>query len=223
VSSADLLFLNEGPLAAVQPYAPRVAPAPPLPPLPPVQTRKPGSLVVDDLLNLNPILVAAADDTGFSVAQEALAAAAPTTDPRLQQKVVVHASNQRIADLLKWLSRATGVQLVARLEIADEAVSLWAEDRSLMDVMRDLRHLHGYYWSRAKRADGYVYSLWQDAQSRAREEAEIQHLAMEEQRQFAESIQKHVKALKASDADLKLRRAPENVPACLETGRQVVR
>src|SRR5438093_1467977 len=79
-------------------------------------------------------------------AVQAIAAEEPATDSRLQQKVYVHATMQRLGDLLSWLTKATGVSLVARLEVADEKVSLWAEDRPLMDVMRDIRHLRGYYW-----------------------------------------------------------------------------
>src|SRR5690349_824523 len=48
-------------------------------------------------------------------------------DPRLQQKVVVHANWQRIEDLLAWLTQATGVTLMARMEVADEAVTVWAD------------------------------------------------------------------------------------------------
>jgi hypothetical protein len=198
VSSADLLFLNEGSVAGARPYAPRPAPALPLPALPPVQARAPGSVVVDDLLNLNPILVASSDDSGF----QALAASEPATDPRLQQKVIVHVSG-RIEDMLRMLSQATGVQLIARLEVADEGITLWEEHQSLMEVMRDLRHLRGYYWSRSKRSGQYVYSLWQDAQSRARDEAVIQRQALERHRQFEESIWKHVRALHADEAEMK--------------------
>jgi hypothetical protein len=202
-SSADLLALNEGAPANAQPFAPE--PAPGIQPLalPPVQARKPGSALVDDLLYLNPVRIASADDSGLSSAVQAIAAEEPATDPRLQQKVYVHSTMQRLVDLLSWLTKATGVSLVARLEVADERLNLWAEERPLMDIMRDIRHLRGYYWSRSKRGDRYVYSLWQDAQSRAREEAETQRLALEEQRKFAENVEKHVKALHASEAELK--------------------
>jgi hypothetical protein len=198
---ADLLFLNDGLLAAAQPFAPQpgagsLAPAPPAL----VQQRQPGSVVVDDLLHLNPVRVA---EAGLDAAVRALDAATPASDERLQQKVVVHATDERLADLLARLSRTTGVQMLPRLEVADERVSLWTRQRPLMEVMRDLRHLHGYYWSRSKQGGQYVYSLWQDAQSRAREEAELQRLVMQQQREFQENLQKHVRALRLSEAELK--------------------
>jgi hypothetical protein len=117
--------------------------------------------------------------------------------------VFVHATMERLSDVLAGLSKATGVTLVPRLEVAGERVSVWEEDRPLMDVMRDLRHLHGLFWSRAKQGDRYVYSLWQDAQSRAREDAELQRLAMEQHRQFEEEVWKHVRALHATEEELK--------------------
>jgi hypothetical protein len=200
---ADLLRLNDGRLADAPPFSPPLPP-PSLPqPLPLVETRKPGSLLLDDLLNLNPVRIAAVGDAGVAAAAQTLATEAPATDARLQQKVFVHASSGTLSDLLSWLTKATGVTLVPRIEVADESIIVWAEDRTLMDVMRDLRHLRGYYWSRSKQGGQYCYSLWQDAQSRAQEEAEIQRLALEEQRKFQDSIWKHVKALNASEAELK--------------------
>jgi hypothetical protein len=125
------------------------------------------------------------------------------SDPRLRQTVVMHAHGERIADVLAGLSKATGVALLARMEVADEVVTFWTEGQPLMDVMRDLRHLRGLYWSRAKRGGEWVYSLWQDAQSQAREEAEAQRWAIEQQRDFARRIQQRVQALSADDAALK--------------------
>jgi hypothetical protein len=145
----------------------------------------------------------AAENANPSPAVEAPAAESSATDERLRQRVYVHATDERIADVLTGLSKATGVTLLARMEVADERVSLWAEDRTLIEVMRDLRHLRGYFWSREKRGDNYVYALWQDAQSRAREEAELQRLAMEQQREFEQHIWKRVKALNATDEELK--------------------
>src|SRR5207245_6801079 len=129
----DRLSLNGGRLAGVRPFSPTVLPPLP-PPLPLVEARKPGSLVLDDLLSLNPIRIAALGDAGFSAAAQTLAAEAPTTDARLQQKVFVHATMEKLSDLLAWLSKATGVTLVPRMEVAAERVSLWADDRTLMDV-----------------------------------------------------------------------------------------
>jgi hypothetical protein len=203
VADPDLLRLNEGRRAAAAPYSPSMIPAPSPQPMPPVERRQPGSVVLDDLLNLNPIRVAAIGDAGFSAAAQTIAAAAPATDARLQQKVFVHATMQPLSGILSRLSKTTGVTLVPRMEVADEPVSLWADDVTLMDVMRDLRHLHGYYWSRSKRGGQPVYSLWQDAQSRAQEDAEVQRLALEAERRFQESIWQHVKALNAGDAELK--------------------
>jgi len=151
--------------------------------------------------NLNPPRSARAGHAGREAAG-APASTAPATDARLEQQVWVHATNQRIADLLAGLTRATGVTLVAHLEVADERVCVWAENHPLKDLMRDLRHLHGYYWSRSKSGGQYAYSLWQDAQSRAREEAEVQRLALDEQREFQEDVWKHVKALGASHAEM---------------------
>jgi hypothetical protein len=168
-----------------------------------LQEREDGSQVMDDLLYLNPVRLASADATGLNAAVNTLAAEAPGTDERLQQKGVVHASMEQLSDILAGLSRATGVTLLARIEVADEKMSVWAEGRPLVDVMRDLRHLRGYFWSRAKRDGQYVYSIWQDAQSRAQEEAEAQRLAMEQQREFEENIRRHVKALSATDEELK--------------------
>ena len=104
----------------------------------------------------------------------------------------MHATAEPIADVLARLSRVTGVTLVPRIEVADERVSVWADDRTLMQVMRDLRHLHGYFWSRARRGGRYVYSFWQDAQSRSREEAETERIALEEQHAFQQEIAKHL-------------------------------
>jgi hypothetical protein len=125
------------------------------------------------------------------------------TDTRLLQKVTVHANLQKLSDLLTWLSKTTGVTLLARMEVEDERVTVWAEGQPLIEFMRDLRHLHRWYWSRSKQEGQWVYSLWQDAQSRAREEADLQRLAMEQQRAFAENLQARVRALGASDAELK--------------------
>jgi hypothetical protein len=198
---ADLLRLNDGRVAAAQPYLPPLVP-PPAAPLP-LEERKPGSLLLDDLLNLNPVQVAGLGDAGMRAAAQTLAAEAPATDPRLQQKVWVHATREKLADLLASLSKATGVILVPRMEVAGERVSLWADDATLMEVMREIRHLHGYFWSRAKQGEKYVYSLWQDAQSRAQEEAELQRQALEQHRQFEAEVWKHVKALNASPEQLK--------------------
>jgi hypothetical protein len=168
-----------------------------------LQKREAGGQVVDDLLYLNPVRLASADATGLNAAVKTLAAEAPGTDERLQQKVVVHASMEKLSAILAGLARATGVTLLARMEVADEKMSVWAEERPLIDVMRDLRHLRGYFWSRAKRDGQYVYSIWQDAQSRAQEEAEAQRLALLQQREFEENIRRHVKALGATDEELK--------------------
>jgi hypothetical protein len=168
-----------------------------------LQERAPGGAILDDLLALNPIRVAAADDTAVGTAASALAAEAPATDARLQQKVIVQATGLRIADLLERLTRATGVSLMARMEVADEKVSLWAADRRLMEVMQDLRHLHGYYWSRYGAAGKHTYALWQDAQSRAQEEAELQQWVVDQQRAFAERIERAVRMLNAGDRELK--------------------
>jgi hypothetical protein len=140
---------------------------------------------------------------GELTAREQNASAAPASDPRLGQKIWIHATDRRIADLLADLTRATGVTLVPGMEVSDERVSFWADAIPLKDAMRDLRHLHSYYWSRARRHGEYAYSLWQDAQSRAREEAEVQRLALEQQRNFQDEIWRHVRALHASDAELK--------------------
>jgi hypothetical protein len=195
----DLLRLNEGAAMDLPPTLPEAAALPEPPSL--LQERAPGDRLVDDLLLLNPIRLAAADDGALAAA--ALAAENPVTDERLQRKVILHAVRQPLSDLLGMLSRATGVALFARIEIADEPITIWAEERPLIDVMRDLRHLRGYLWSRSKRENQYVYSLWQDAGSRAREEAEEQRLAMEQQRAFQEDIRKRLRALNATDAELK--------------------
>jgi hypothetical protein len=167
---------------------------------PPVQEQPPGSRVVDDLLLLNPVRMAAAGEADLSLAASAMAP--PDVDPRLQQKVTIHAKGERIADLLAWLSKATEVTLTPRLEVADERVTIWATDRTLMDLMRDIRHFRGYFWSRSKRGGKLVYSLWQDAQSRAREEMELQRLRVEAQREFQEDVRRHVAALSASEEEL---------------------
>jgi hypothetical protein len=198
----DLLWLNEGPLTDAQPAAPRPPAVPVVAAPPPVQERRPGSVLVDDLLHLNPVRVAAADEESLGAGLRALAGQDPTTDARLQQKVTVHATDERLSDLLAALSKATGVTLMARLEVADERVSLWTGDRPLIDVMRDLRHLRGLYWSRSKRDGEWVYSLWQDAQSLAREEADLQRWAIDQQRKFTANIQLRVQALSATDEAL---------------------
>jgi hypothetical protein len=198
----DLITLNQGRPGDARPFAP-FAPLPVTAAPAMLPERAPGSMVLDDLLNLNPIHLAAADASGVGAAAALLAAEAPATDARLQKKVSLHACSQRLETVLEGLARVTGVGLVAHGEVADESVSVWAEDRPLMEVMRDLRHLHGYYWSRSKRGKEYVYSLWQDAQSRAREEAELQRRVLEQQREFEASVWKHVRALDASDAELK--------------------
>jgi hypothetical protein len=143
-------------------------------------------------------------------------------DSRLQQKVTVHATSQRVADLLAWLTQVTGVTLMPRMEVAEERLTLWAEDRPLIDVMRDLRHLHGYYWSRSKQSGEWVYSLWQDAQSKAREEAEVQRWALAQQREFERGIQQRVRALSASDEELK-RLAREDPYLIVQTKHPVIR
>jgi hypothetical protein len=201
VQDPDMLRLNEGAAMDLPPTVPEAAALPEPPSL--LQERSPGGRLVDDLLLLNPIRLAAADDDALAAAASALAAENPITDARLQRKVILHAMRQPLSDLLGMLSRASGVALLARIEIADEPITVWVEDRPLIDVMRDLRHLRGYLWSRSKREDQYVYSLWQDAGSRAREEAEQQRLAMEQQREFLEDLRKRLRALNATDAELK--------------------
>jgi hypothetical protein len=190
--------------------------------MPPVQILRPGSRVVDDLLLLNPVQVAGADDQSLGPALAALAQADPDTDERLRKKVTVHASWEKISDVLAGLSRATGVRLVPRLEVADEIVTIWATDRPLIDVMRDLRLLRGFYWSRDRRGDQYVYSLWQDAQGRAQEEAELQRHVNEQQRWFEESVLQHVKALNADDTELK-RLAQQDPYLVLQMKHPVIR
>jgi hypothetical protein len=149
------------------------------------------------------IALPVADARSPEAAPAAPSAETSDSDARLRQTVVVHASGERIADVLAGLSKATGVTLMARMEVADEGVTLWTEGQPLAEVMRDLRHLRGLYWSRSQRDGQWVYSLWQDAQSLAREEAETQRWAIEQQRDFARRIQQRVQALAADDAALK--------------------
>jgi hypothetical protein len=196
---SDMLRLNEGAMVTAPPFVP-LPPADPSPPAAP--EREPGSRVVGDLFLLNPVRLAATGDAGVGAAAAAMTGEAEQLDPRLQQKVTVHAT-LKLSEMLERLSKATGVSMLAWSEIGDEWVTVWADERPLIDLMRDLRHLHGYYWSRSRRGGTYVYALWQDAQGRAREEAEIQRLALEQQRAFEERIWKYVKALRADDAELK--------------------
>src|SRR5688500_5945129 len=98
-----------------------------------------------------PTIRLAADAHSPEAAPAAPSAETSDSDPRLRQTVVVHASGERLADVLAGLSKATGVTLMARMEVADESVTLWTEGQPLAGVMRDLRHLRGLYWSRSKR------------------------------------------------------------------------
>src|SRR5439155_17719374 len=114
----DLVRLNGGRLSQGTPFSPlpSAAPLPAPPPL--VERRAPGSLLLGDLLHLNPIRVAGVGDAGFSAAAQTLAAEAPASDARLQQRVFVHAGGLKLSDLLARLTKATGVTMLARLEIA---------------------------------------------------------------------------------------------------------
>ncbi|MBI3911462.1 MAG: hypothetical protein HY320_11090 [Armatimonadetes bacterium] len=91
-------------------------------------------------------------------------------DPRLEKKVALRMRRSPLARVLAELARQTRVELSSSADVADEPTVVCAWDRPAKEVMHHLAVLFDYRWGRSGKPGQYAYRLYQDPESRQREE-----------------------------------------------------
>jgi hypothetical protein len=91
-------------------------------------------------------------------------------DTRLLRKVTLHEKGTALSDFCAELQKQTGVELTASRRVADEKVTIFEEERSAREVMREVARLFGFFWLRSGHEGAYRYELDQDLRSQLAEE-----------------------------------------------------
>lgn len=157
-------------------------------------------------------------------AQETPRAEGFAGDPRLKQDVAVHAEGIPVSDLLKALSRKTGVSLQADPYVADDKVIAFSPARSLRATLLDLATLYNDDWEERKLPDGKMrYTLVRRSKAQ-RYEDDLEKQVTNRAKMMLDA---QVKALGESPQDFAKRpptdRIRQNLEAPLLHGRQATR
>lgn len=95
-------------------------------------------------------------------------------DPRLDQKVTLEVSHEKLEDVCKQLTDQTGVTIKAGSgerdwKVRERRVTIEAMDIELGTLMKEISKLLGFYLSRSGKEDEWAYLYWQDLKARTLE------------------------------------------------------
>jgi hypothetical protein len=99
--------------------------------------------------------------------QSTLAQTTLTDDPRLQTRITVWLKMEPLRDVLRTVSKQTGVPLRCQDAIQHHKVSVFVEDRPAGEILTQLASLFRYAW----RKDGGEYVLYVPDETRQQEES----------------------------------------------------
>ena len=91
-------------------------------------------------------------------------------DARLARKVSMGAKSVSLDEVCKQLKQKTGVDVWAGKSVVDENITLYCDDQSLGEVMRQINRLFGFVWLRSGEEGHYRYQLWQNVRGQLAEE-----------------------------------------------------
>jgi hypothetical protein len=126
--------------------------------------------VRDDFVTIPFPRIASTSDRAITQAVESYKRQAAIVDPRLSHEVTCAFKGMALSDVCEQLKAQTGIQLSAGPSVADEKVTVFCENLSLRDVMRQLSRPFGYTWLRSGTPGLYRYELVQDLKSQLLEE-----------------------------------------------------
>ncbi|MFN3652039.1 MAG: hypothetical protein ACK47B_20885 [Armatimonadota bacterium] len=125
------------------------------------------------LIGLAAILTASALTTAGLTAAPEGEAVTPSLRADLQRRITIWVGKSSLAEVHEQLERQTGVRFKAHPAIADEPAVVLVADRPAGEVMQQLSAVFDYRWRRVREGDREYYELFQDRDSREREEALI--------------------------------------------------
>jgi hypothetical protein len=99
--------------------------------------------------------------------QSALAQATLADDPRLQPRITLWLKMEPLRDVLRTVSKQTGVSLRCQDAIQHHKVSIFVENRPAGEILTQLASLFRYAW----RKDGEAYVLYVPDETRQQEES----------------------------------------------------
>lgn len=90
-------------------------------------------------------------------------------DPRIEKRVSLHVSGRSLSSILGELSKVSGVELKADLEVAEIRATVLVHDLPLQTVQERLAEALHLSWKRSEGAAGPVYTLFRSDGNRAEE------------------------------------------------------
>lgn len=82
-------------------------------------------------------------------------------DPGLTKAVTLAVKGEALSGVMAMLQAQTGVQLRVPSSIADQKVTIFVDDKPLIDVIHGLKTLFGYRFSYKAVRDHRIYELWE--------------------------------------------------------------
>lgn len=130
-------------------------------------------------------------------------------DQRLDHKITISGTHLLLDDLLQKASKASGVTMRADQDekawkIRELPVSVEVKDATLQEFQRQLAKLLDLRWARSGKEGEWVYTIWQDRNSRDREAAELEGKRHEQQQKVTaqwQSISDGLKALMSGNTE----------------------
>ncbi len=117
------------------------------------------------------------------LSQRAVAQAVLADEPRLKQNITLWLKMEPLRDVLRTVSRQTGVSLRCQDAIQHEKVSIFVENRSAYEILTQLASLFRYAW----RKDDDAYVLYVPNETRQQEES-VLRAAREARKQALQDV-----------------------------------
>ncbi|HLK58029.1 MAG TPA: zf-HC2 domain-containing protein, partial [Chthonomonadaceae bacterium] len=152
----DLAYINADPVRTIQGWAVSPPADPPATAVSPTPLRD-----TDDFVTIAPPRIASTDPRAVKAAMAKYRQEKAIVDARLDKKVDLAVKGIAFIDLCKQLSAATGIQLRAARNVADEKVTIFCEQQPLREIMRQITHVFGYTWERSGEENAFQYLLSQ--------------------------------------------------------------
>jgi hypothetical protein len=150
----------------------------------------------------------------YALAQETL-----TDDPRLQPRITLWLKMEPLRDVLRTVSKQTGVSLRCQDAIQHHKVSIFVENRPAGEILTQLASLFRYAW----RKDGEAYVLYVPDETRLQEEGVLRAGRAARVRALQDVIRFAREALKNPPADTtEFSRAPSDDAPPEEWNRRLV-
>src|SRR2546423_5161653 len=94
-------------------------------------------------------------------------------DPRMQQKLTIHAAGLPMREILADISARTGIKLTASAKVAEDKAVLFVRDRPLASTLDRLAKFFNFMWESEGKKGEYAYIL---TQSINQERAELEEM-----------------------------------------------